>query len=83
VELRARAYDKGHAVRTVVATDDSPVCAYLGDDITDEDAFRAVRPHGLAVLVRESHRSTMADVRLEPPSEVIAFLERWTATAGT
>jgi trehalose-phosphatase len=82
VELRARGHDKGSAVREAVASCELPVCAYLGDDITDEDAFRAVRPHGLAVLVRELHRSTMADVRLAPPSEVTAFLDRWAETCG-
>lgn len=82
LEVRARGHDKGSAVREAVASCGAPVCAYLGDDVTDEDAFRAVRPHGLAVLVRHCHRSTVADVRLAPPAEVTAFLERWATTAA-
>ena len=40
--------------------------AYLGDDLSDEAAFRAVNkvgPRGLSVLVRRKWRETTADVR--------------------
>jgi trehalose-6-phosphatase len=55
--------------------------AYLGDDLTDEDAFAAVKPRGLAVLVRPELRETEADVWLQPPRELVAFLKRWRAAA--
>jgi trehalose-phosphatase len=77
LELRARGHDKGDAVRAVLATALDPACAYLGDDLTDEDAFRAIRPHGLAVLVRERLRATSAQLWLSRPHEVTAFLEKW------
>jgi trehalose-6-phosphatase len=51
--------------------------AYLGDDRTDEDAFKALAGRGLAVLVREELRPTAAAVWLRPPVELLDFLQRW------
>ncbi|MDH3288725.1 MAG: trehalose-phosphatase [Betaproteobacteria bacterium] len=78
LELRARGTNKEHAVRTVLAESGAAcVAAYLGDDITDEDAFRAIKGHGLAVLVRSEPRETLADLWLRPPRELIVFLRHW------
>lgn len=78
LEIRARGHDKGDAVRAALATaGEDAACAYLGDDFTDEDAFRAIRPRGLGVLVREQPRKTDADLWLARPHEVTTFLERW------
>lgn len=79
LELRAGG-NKGGAVRAILAETSGrgarPV-AYLGDDLTDEAAFRAVKGHGLAVLVRREPRATAADLWLRPPSELRGFLEQW------
>jgi len=80
VELRI-GRDKGGAVEAILrnAAGAAPV-AYLGDDITDEAAFRAVNsrgPHALSVLVRRQWRETQADVWLRPPAELKEFLEDW------
>jgi trehalose 6-phosphate phosphatase len=78
VELRARGRDKGTVVREVLAAcDPRAASAYLGDDLTDEDAFAAIRSRGLAVLVRPKLRRTRADVWLKPPLGLLAFLRRW------
>ena len=78
LELRAAGCNKQHAVKAVLSeTVGNSAIAYLGDDLTDEDAFAAVKPHGLAVLVRPELRETQADVWLQPPRELIAFLYRW------
>jgi trehalose 6-phosphate phosphatase len=85
LELRARGTNKQHAVKAVLSetAPGSPV-AYLGDDITDEDAFEIVKSQGLAVLVRPEFRETAADIWIQPPQELLAFLERWRgAPAGT
>ncbi len=37
-------------------TEKGAVVTYLGDDITDEDAFKALKGKGLSVLVREEIR---------------------------
>lgn len=79
LELRASDLDKGHAVQQVLS--DSPpgtVCAYLGDDRTDEDAFAQMTgPAALRVLVRSEPRHTLADIRLEPPGEMLELLDFW------
>jgi len=78
LELRVRGIDKRHAVQTVLEESrGGAVSAYLGDDVTDEDAFVAMRPHGLSVLVRPEMRKTGADLWLRPPRELVAFLADW------
>jgi trehalose-phosphatase len=83
LELRARGTNKQHAVKAVLSETPpgSPV-AYLGDDLTDEDAFELVKSQGLAVLVRPEFRATTADVWLRPPQELLDFLGRWRAVSG-
>ena len=78
LELRALGHNKHDAVKTVLSeTPGGAVAAYLGDDATDEDAFAAVKPRGLAVLVRAEARPTRADLWIQPPDGLVAFLERW------
>ncbi len=77
IELRARGRNKGHVVETILSEMRNGMAAYLGDDNTDEDAFRAIKGRGLSVLVRPTHRPTAADVWLRPPAELLVFLDRW------
>lgn len=78
LELRAVGCNKQSAVKAVLSESapDSAV-AYLGDDMTDEDAFRALKLRGVGVLVRTEFRETEADVWLKPPEELVAFLRHW------
>lgn len=86
LELRV-GRDKGGAVEAILAEEapTAPV-AFLGDDLSDEDAFRAVNrsgQRGLSVLVRRKDRPTAAQLWLHPPAELKQFLERWSrALAG-
>lgn len=80
LELRV-GRDKGGAIDTLIA--EAPAgtpAAYVGDDFTDEAAFRALNrvegPH-LSVLMRPEQRQTAADVWLRPPSGIRMFLKRW------
>jgi len=83
VELRARGCSKQNAVEAVLSeTAGESAVAYLGDDLTDEDAFRAVKRRGLAVLVRPEIRETVADLWIRPPRELISFLRRWRDAGG-
>lgn len=83
IELRVPARDKGDAVKTILAeTNGHPCAAYLGDDLTDENAFNAIKGVGLAVLVRTEFRETNADVWLKPPEELLEFLSNWAKTTG-
>ncbi|MCF7707984.1 MAG: trehalose-phosphatase [Verrucomicrobia bacterium] len=48
---------------------------YIGDDITDEDAFKAIRDIGVGIIVRGESRSTAAHYALESTEEVGRFLD--------
>ena len=83
LELRATGCNKQYAVKTVLSqTGEHSAIAYLGDDMTDEDAFKAVKARGLAVLVRPQFRPTAADVWLRPPEELVAFMQHWNVQAA-
>lgn len=80
IELRAHGCNKQHAVKAILSeTAGDSAVAYLGDDITDEDAFAAVKARGIAVLVRPQYRDTLADIWIRPPRELLAFIRRWQA----
>jgi trehalose-phosphatase len=82
LELRAAGRDKGYVLRTLLAEARPATAAvYVGDDTTDEDAFAAIAQRGLGILVAGEDRSTSATARLESPSAVLAFVQRWLAVA--
>jgi trehalose 6-phosphate phosphatase len=81
IELRPDVdWDKGSTLRWVIDhLDSSPTLTpvYLGDDITDEDAFDAVRADGIAILVRhndDGDRATAAHYALDSPARVAEFV---------
>ncbi|OIN82531.1 trehalose-phosphatase [Mycobacterium malmoense] len=85
VELRPDIdWDKGKTLRWVMDhlhdADPGPlVPIYVGDDITDEDAFDAVRPDGVPILVRHNEdgdRATAALFALDSPARVAEFTDR-------
>jgi len=51
---------------------------YIGDDRTDEDAFRALEKRGVGILVSEQPQATAASYRLKNPEEVECFLKKIT-----
>jgi trehalose-phosphatase len=78
LELRASSHDKGTAVRKLL--DDSPqgtFPVYLGDDQTDEDAFREVLTSGFGIRIGSSECPSSAQGRLASCSDVTGFLDRW------
>jgi len=73
------AWDKGEAVLWLLdrlGLDHTSVLPiYVGDDITDEDAFRVLAGRGLAVAVRDGdERMTAADYALAGTEDVRRFL---------
>jgi trehalose-phosphatase len=53
---------------------------YIGDDSTDEDAFRALEQRGIGIVVGEQSQPTEARYSLENPAEVERFLRALAAT---
>mgnify|MGYP005846729493 CR=1 FL=1 len=84
IELRVPARNKGDAVKSVLGEiqQDGLSAAYLGDDSTDEDAFRAMKGKGIGVLVRREFRPTAADLWIRPPGELLEFLSCWLGEEG-
>lgn len=78
LELRTEDRTKAHAVEALLASPDPGAAAFLGDDLTDEDGFRAMRAwRGLALLVRAEPRVSDAHFFLRPPAELLSFLDAW------
>lgn len=50
---------------------------YLGDDTTDEDAFRILRTRGTSILIAEKAEKSAADFRLSSPEEVKCWLKQF------
>ncbi len=81
VELRpAIGRDKGTIVRELMAAEarergaERVLAIYLGDDATDEDAFREIRGRGWGVLVGEP-RLSYGEYYLKNPDDVRRLLE--------
>src|SRR5262245_22742149 len=77
-------WNKGDAVRWIVDDIESHArqkvwCIFFGDDVTDEDAFRAVRD-GLTVVV--GRRPSRARLRLNSPADVATVLSGVTGSNG-
>jgi len=71
-------FHKGKAVKEILKTVPSlgllPI--YLGDDQTDENAFRVLKGQGISVFVGPGKPSPEADFFLRKPEEVREFLSR-------
>ncbi len=74
-------WGKGNAVE-LIAADEPPETAvvYIGDDVTDESAFRAVEPDGIGIRVGSDDPSA-APYRVDSPADVASFLS-WLETTG-
>lgn len=83
LEIRQKEISKGSAVNTILQEyKEDFIAVYMGDDLTDEDAFKALGDRGLKILVRKEPRPTAADIILSPPGELLDFLTRWYEATG-
>lgn len=77
LEIGPRLANKGQTIDYLVEKYAWPeaLLLYVGDDDKDEEAFEIIQKHGgLAVVVSEQPRPTLADGRLTAPSAVRAWL---------
>lgn len=76
-------WDKGKALLWLLETlgldPQEALPLYIGDDLTDEDAFRAVEQRGAGIIVTEQPRPTAARYALKDPAEVERFLRELSA----
>lgn len=78
IELKVPYINKGKVVDTLVSeAGPHTLSTYLGDDLTDEDAFKALGDRGVSVLVRPTLRPTAADSWIIPPDELKMWLARF------
>lgn len=73
-------WNKGRAMQwlTEKLSFNHPNCfiIYIGDDLTDEDAFRILPTQSAGILVGNHEKQTYADYHLQDPEEVKIFLEK-------
>jgi trehalose-phosphatase len=85
MELRPRIdWHKGSAVLWLLEAlgldGDDVLPMYVGDDVTDEDAFEALGARGLGILVSERPRPSAATYAVRDPEQVRELLARLVAT---
>ena len=73
LEVAVTDADKGSAVRRLAAEIGAAAVLYLGDDVTDEDAFRALGADDVTVKIGDG--VTVADHRVPDPPAAVAMLE--------
>jgi trehalose-phosphatase len=72
LELFARHADKGTALMVLGARLGTATTVFVGDDITDEDAFACLGPGDIAIKVGDAE--TIATHRLRDPAAVLSWL---------
>ena len=79
-------WHKGKAVRTLLKTlgldGDDVLALYIGDDVTDEDAFLELRDSGVGIVVKGAARPSWASFSLADTDEVATLLEAVLAHAS-
>jgi len=73
-------WDKGRAIQYLLQelelNGSHNIPLYIGDDITDEDAFAALRSDGIGILVGDHSQPSQAMFHLHDTEEVGVFLDR-------
>lgn len=72
LELFARSADKGTALVDLAVDLGAATTVFVGDDVTDEDAFARLGPNDIAIKVGDAE--TIAPHRLADPAAVLAWL---------
>jgi len=69
-------WHKGKAVLMLLKGKKKTLPLYLGDDVTDIDAFRAIKGKGISIFVGSPKKRTSADYFLKDPKDVERFIEK-------
>lgn len=79
IEVRAAGINKGRALYALLTeTTPAPLPVYIGDDVTDEDAFREVNnSRGVSILVADPPHATAAQYYLPHPDAVLSALSQF------
>ena len=77
IEVRPVGLNKGRILRFLIAQSVQPLLpVYVDDDVTAEDAFRAVNTRGISILVADPPHQTTAQYYLHDPDDVLAVLSQ-------
>ncbi len=80
VELRPHDASKGTAVREIARRHPDRTPIYLGDDVTDEDAFKALSDGAITIKVGKGE--TVARYRLADIDGVVSYLRQYVSADG-
>jgi trehalose 6-phosphate phosphatase len=73
-------WHKGKAVewlmKALKLNDEEYIPVYIGDDITDEDAFKEIKGKGIGIMVGKHGSRTYASFRLKDTDEALKFLKQ-------
>ena len=72
----AVAADKGTALQAYGVTCSTTATFFVGDDVTDESAFRLLHDKGITIAVQQSPRRTAAAYRLANVEQVRQLLHK-------
>jgi len=71
-------WNKGKALLWLLSClqldNDNVIPFYIGDDVTDEDAFKALKGKGIGIAVQDHPKPTFAQYTLKDPKSVQKFL---------
>ena len=73
VEYVGSQTNKGHALQTLRSRWGADVVVFIGDDVTDEDAFASLRPDDVGIKV--GPEATCASFRVDGQTQVATVLE--------
>lgn len=74
IEIKQKGNDKGSACHKMVKLKNFPFILSIGDDVTDEDMFRALPP--FAYTFKVGYGLTKAKIKIEGPTEVVGLLKK-------
>ena len=75
-EFRPGGFGKGRAARRLAREFPAHRPVFLGDDLTDEEAFEVLHGEG-GVTVKVGDGPTLAEHRVAGPAQVVTLLGRW------